>query len=86
MQRETRRDRRARSMLARASTALACLATLAGCPGPEAVRPVAEGAALQRAERLAKSGDHRASAQGYEEAASVDPGTISTVTVDMSES
>ena len=74
MQRQTRRDRFAKSYIVRTAGTLACLAILAGCPGPGEVRPVAETAPPQRAERLARSGDHPASAKAYEEAASAAQG------------
>ena len=73
MQRRTHSDRFAISTLARTAAALACLLVLTGCPGPEAVRPTVEGPA-QRAEGLARSGDHAASARAYEEAAAATTG------------
>ena len=69
MQRQTYRDQRAASPVLMAAAAAACLLLLAGCPGPEAIRPSADSAPLQRAEHLARAGDHRGSAHAYEEAA-----------------
>ena len=74
MQRETHRDQHASSAILKAAAAAACLILLAGCPGPEAIRPTIDSAPLQRAERLAHSGDHRGSAHAYEEAAATADG------------
>ncbi len=70
MQCQTQREPRAWSSILLTAAATACLVVLAGCPGPDAIRPAADSAPLQRAEHLARAGDHRGSAHAYEEAAS----------------
>ena len=74
MQWQTQRATGAWSRLLRAAGAACCLLALAACPGPEAVRPTADGAPLQRAERLARAGDHGGGARAYEEAAAAAAG------------
>jgi uncharacterized protein len=73
MQRRNRRLPRPIA-LARIGASLAWLLLLTACPGPEAIRPTLDNAPLQRAERLARSGEHAASARGYEEAAAAGDG------------
>ncbi|MBS0375484.1 MAG: penicillin-binding protein activator [Proteobacteria bacterium] len=64
------RDRLHRPPTAVRLAAVAGLALLAACVGPEAVRPTAEHVpSFERAERLARAGDHAGAARQYEAAA-----------------
>jgi len=69
MQCQKHRDPGAWSQILRAAGAACCVVVLAGCPGPAALRPPAESAPVQRAERLARAGDHGGAARAFEEAA-----------------
>ncbi len=65
-----------RAQRAARTAGLAVLLLLAGCPGPQEVRPALDNAPLQRAERLSHAGDHAASARTYEEAAARADGDV----------
>jgi len=81
MQTDTHRGGPAARTMAGVAGTLACLLLLTACPGPEGVRPTQDAAPLQRAEQLARTGDHRASAQSYEEAATATSGETRVATL-----
>jgi outer membrane PBP1 activator LpoA protein len=67
MQRPEHRARSPQPAWARAASALACAALLYGCPGPEVVKPAVDnGPSVERAQLLARRGDHAASARVFE--------------------
>lgn len=71
MQRPERMAARAGGRPARLAALLLAAATLYACAGPEAVRPSAERApSVERAEQLARGGDHAGSARQWEQVAS----------------
>jgi uncharacterized protein len=75
MQRPERIGRRADWQRARFGALLLAAALLAACAGPQAVRPSAERApSVERAERLARSGDHAGSARQWEQVAAESQG------------
>jgi uncharacterized protein len=75
MQRPDSSAPRAGRRLARCGALLLAAATLYACAGPEAVRPSTERApSVERAERLARGGDHAGSARQWEQVAAVSQG------------
>jgi outer membrane PBP1 activator LpoA protein len=75
MQRPKTGASRARPQPPRLAALLIVAAALGACAGPEAVRPSLEHAATaERAERLARAGDHAGSAREWEQVATGAPG------------